>query len=115
MFQVHELLPFRMGNPVNRRTDERPPPRLDGLLEQRHLGLSRRPIRLQRIARDASADNIFPSGLATLVARNDVIQIEVLLWVILPEALTAILTGEAVPLKNRMTGKLDFVSRQPVI
>src|SRR6185369_10859809 len=61
-----------------------------------HPSLLRRAIGFERIALDARADNIFPRRRPAAVARNHVIEIQI----IAVESLPAVLAHVLVPLKN---------------
>ncbi|MDB6146337.1 MAG: hypothetical protein JWO45_1, partial [Spartobacteria bacterium] len=70
----------------------------------------RQTVALAGIAGDTRANNVFPSGLATAVARHDVIEVKLAAV----ENVTAILAGIFVALEDIVPGKLHFFLRQPV-
>ena len=75
--------------------DERTPLRTLGLADEMHPCLLWSSIRFECIALDAGANNIFPGGRSPSIARDDVIQIQVLSI----ENSPAILAGIAVTLE----------------
>jgi len=90
---------------------ERPPFRALRLAHQVHAGLERRAVGLAGVARDARADDVFPRRRAAAVARDDVIEIQILPIKNFP----AILAGVFVALKDVVPGELHFLLRHPVI
>jgi hypothetical protein len=91
--------------------DERPPFGAFGFADQVHVGFLRGMVGLSGIALNAGADDVFPSGGAAAIARDDVIQIQ-----IFPiENLTAILAGIFIAFKDVVPGEFDFFFRLPVI
>ena len=73
--------------------------RNSGLPQQLHPSLSRRPACLVVITGDTRADHVVPGVGAMPPARNNVIQSE------LACLLTAVLTGESVPIEHGLPGK----------
>src|SRR5439155_27366424 len=69
-----------------------------------------RAIRLERIASHTRADNVFPRGRSTSVARNHVIEIQVFAI----KVVTAILARVLVSLEDVVPRKLDLLLRQPI-
>jgi hypothetical protein len=67
-------------------------------------------ISLPRIARNARANNVFPSGRATTIPRSDVIEVKIFSF----ENLPAILAGISIPLKNVVSRELHFLLRQAI-
>ena len=78
--------------------------------EQIHSGLVREFVPLARVAWDAGADNIFPSGLSSSVAWQDMIDIEM----IAIKNGGAVLAGILIPLKNIVPRELDLFFWQAV-
>jgi hypothetical protein len=75
-----------------------------------HGGFLRRAIGLLRITNDARADDVFPGGGSAAIARDNVIQIQ-----ILPvKNFSAILAGILVPFENVVPCKLHFLFGQTV-
>ena len=70
----------------------------------------REPVALARIARDARADDVLPRGQPAFVARDDVIEIQVLPV----EMLAAILAGILVALEDVVPRELHLLPRHPV-
>ena len=60
------------------------------------------------IAWDAGTDNVLPGGGTAPIARDDVVQIEI----VAVEKFTAILTGVSVAFEDIMTGELHFLFGQ---
>jgi hypothetical protein len=81
------------------------------LANQVDTGFLRCAIGFARIALDAGANNVLPGGRAAAVARNDVIEIQILSI----ERLAAVLAHIFVALENVMPGELDFFLWQVVI
>lgn len=78
--------------------------------DQVHLGLVRQLVAFASIARDAGANDIFPSGQAAAVARDDVIEIQV--FAVKDSA--AVLAGVFVALEDVMPGEFHFFFRQAI-
>ena len=79
--------------------------------DEMHSCLLRRAIRFERIALDTRADNIFPRRWPATVARDNVVQIQI----VAVECLPAILAHVLVALKNVVPCEFDFFLRQMVI
>ena len=97
---------------IQRQIDlhKRTPLRLLGLAHEMHPDFQRRVIRLERIARDTGAHNVFPRGRTAAIARHDVIQIQILAI----KNVAAVLAGVFVALENVVPGELHFLLRHPV-
>src|SRR5690349_25151159 len=87
-----------------------PPLRPLRLPDQMHPGFMRRPVRLDRIALDTRANDVFPCGWSSPVTGDDMIQVQVLAI----KLVTAVLAGVLVPLEDVVPGKLDLFLRQAV-
>src|SRR2546423_9009929 len=83
---------------------EWPPLRPLRLPDQMHSRLMRGPIGFDRIALDTRADDVFPRGRSAPVARNDVVQVQVLAI----KLVTAILACVLIPLKDIMPRTLNL-------
>ena len=70
----------------------------------------RRVIGLAGVAGDAGADDVFPGRRAAAVARDDVVEVQVLAV----KSLAAVLAGVVVALENVVPGEFDFLLGQPV-
>lgn len=81
------------------------------LADQVHSRFLRGPIRLERIAFDAGANNIFPGCGAAAIARDDVIEIQI----VAVEGLAAILARVLIALKNVVPCEFDLFLGQVVI
>ena len=90
---------------------KRPPLGPFGLADEMQAGFERRVVGLLRVALDAGANDILPRRRAATVARNHVIQIQVLALKHQP----AVLAGVFVALKNVVARELHFLLRQAVI
>ncbi len=109
--EVNEMLPTVMM--VHGKVDlyERTPFGPFGLSDEVQGGLLGGAVCLLRIAFDAGADNVFPRGRAAAVARDDVVQVQILAF----EDTPAILAGVLIALKNIVAGELDFLLGKAVI
>lgn len=89
---------------------KRPPLWSLRLADQAHVRFTREPVALVRIARDAGANHVFPSGRPAPIARHDMIQIK-----FTPiEELAAVLAGVLVSLKHVVSGEFYFLLRKPI-
>ncbi len=87
-----------------------PPLRPFRFADEMQTRLLRRAVRLLGIALDAGANNVLPSGRATSIARDHVIEIQ-----ITPvEDLAAILAGVVITLEDIMARKLHFLFRHSI-
>ena len=77
---------------------------------QTHIRLMRETIPFPRIAGNAGTNNIFPGGLPSTIAREDVIQVEHFAR----EHPVAILAGIFIPLENIVSGELHLFFRKPL-
>ena len=89
---------------------EWPPFRPARLANEVHARLVGKAVALARIARDAGADHVFPGRQAALIAREDVIEVELVSL----ERFPAILAGVRVALEDIVPGKFHFLLRQAV-
>ena len=87
-----------------------PPLRTLRLMEELHAGLAGRAVALATVAGDAGADDVFPRRFAAAIARDDVVEIEVLAVVLV----ATILAGVVVALEDVVTRELHFLLRHPV-
>ena len=69
-----------------------------------------KPIAFPRVTRNAGANDIFPCGRPTAIARDDVIQVQFIAF----ENIPAVLTRVFVALENVMTRELHLFFWQPV-
>ena len=90
---------------------KRPPLWPPGFANEMQSGFLRRAIGFLRIAFNAGANDVFPSRRTAAVARNDVIQIQILSFKYEP----AVLAGIFVALKDVVARELDLFFRQPVV
>jgi hypothetical protein len=81
-----------------------------GFADEMHAGFLRGAVGFAGVARDARANDVFPSGGAAAIARDNVVEIEVLAL----EKLSAVLTCIAVALENVVAGEFDFLAREAV-
>ena len=104
------MLPAIVRNHAERDVDEWSPLRAFRFSDEMHAGLRRRAIGFSCVAPNARTDNVFPGRGAAMIARDDVVEIE-----IAPvEVLGAVLTGVAVALEDIVPGEFHFLVRQPV-
>ena len=90
---------------------ERTPFRALRFADEIHARLGWCPVGLVCVATDAGTNDVFPGRRAAPVARNDVVEVQ-----ILPvKNLAAILAGVFVAFKNIVPGELHFLFRHPVI
>ncbi len=87
-----------------------PPLRPLRFADQAHVRFARKPVAFARIARDAGANNVFPSRRPAPVARHDVIQIKVTAI----EEFATVLAGVLVALKHVVSGEFYFLLRKPI-
>jgi len=87
-----------------------PPLRPFRLPDQGHMGLVWESVPLACVTGDTGANNVFPGRQAAFVARQDVIEVQLLAF----ENLPAILAGVVVALEDVVPGKLHFFLRQPI-
>ena len=78
--------------------------------DQTHVRFAREPIALARITGDARADDIFPCGRASAVARHDMIQVKVAPV----KNLAAVLASVLVALEYVMSGKFHLLFWKPI-
>src|SRR5476651_1800277 len=94
--EIDEVLPRVVAGLAELEMEHGPPFRALRLMEELQAGLARRPVALAAVAGDAGADDVFPRGFAAPVARDDVVEIEVLAV----ELMAAILAGVVVALED---------------
>src|ERR1017187_9563447 len=94
--EVNKVLPTVVVMQAEVDLDERPPLGPFGLADKMQAGLLGRAVGLLRVAFDAGADDVFPRRRAAAVARDDVIQVQILAV----EDAAAVLAGVFVALKN---------------
>ena len=90
--------------------DKGPPLGSFRFADQVQAGFGRSAVRFAGVADDAGADNVLPSGGASPVAGNDMIQIQIFAV----KNISAILAGVPVALKNIVPGELDLLLWQPI-
>ena len=90
--------------------DKRAPFRALWFADQRHVCFTREAIALLRITRNAGANDIFPRGRSAAIARDNMIEVEI----VAIEDVAAVLAGILVPLENVMSRKLYFFFRQSI-
>lgn len=75
-----------------------------------HIGLVRKTVSFTRVAGNAGANDIFPSGLPPSIPREDMIQVEHFAG----KNAIAILAGVFVPLENIVTSEFHLLLRKPL-
>src|SRR5881392_1835979 len=93
--EINEVFPEIVLGRSKSDLDKRPPLRSLRFADQAHVCFTWKLVALARVAWDAGANHVFPSGRPAPVAWHDVIQIEVTPV----ENLAAILAGVLVPLE----------------
>jgi len=84
---------------------ERPPLRSLWFADEMHSSLYRRAVRFASVARNTGADDVFPIRQAAVIARNDVVEIQ-----LAPvKTLRAILASVPVALEDVVPGELYFL------
>ena len=91
--------------------DKRTPLRPLGFPNKMKTGFLRCAVSFQGIAIDARADNIFPRGRSTSIARNHVVQIQIFPF----KSFAAILASILITLKNVVPGKLNLLLRHVIV
>ena len=81
------------------------------LLYQMHSRFLRCAIGFASVARDAGANDVFPCRRPAMIARNDVIEIQIFAIKFFP----AVLAGVAVALENVVSRELHFLFRHTII
>jgi hypothetical protein len=109
--EVNEVFPTVVLLQAEADLDKRTPFRALGFADEVHAGLLRRAVGLVRVAFDAGADDVFPRRRPAAVARDDVVEVQILAV----KNFAAILAGVLVALKNVVARELDLLLRQPVI
>ena len=107
---IEEMLPTVVMVHAEVDLHERPPLGTPGLADEAHPGLGGSLVGLACIAGDARADNVLPGRRPAAVARDHVIEIQILPL----ETPAAVLAGVPVSLENIMPGELDLFLRQSV-
>lgn len=82
-----------------------------GFANEAQSGLLWGAVGLSRIATNARANNVLPRSWSATVARDDVVQVQILAV----KNFATVLTGVFVTFKNIMTGEFDLLFGQPVI
>ena len=109
--EVNEMFPTVMPRQAEVDLHEGTPLRPLGFADEVQSGLLRRAVGLARVALDAGADNVFPRGRPAAVARDDMVQVQILAV----KNFTAVLAGVFVALKNIVPREFDLLLGQPVI
>ena len=108
--QIDEVLPTIVAVQAEVNLNEGTPFRTFRLTDQMQASFLRSSIRFPRIARNAGADNIFPGGWTTAIARSDVVKVQILSI----KNASAILTSVLVAFKDVMPGKFNFLFRKTI-
>ena len=95
---------------VQHEADDRPPLGAHRLADEPHVRLVREAVRLARIALDARAHDVLPRGLAAVVARDDVVEVQLLAG----EGVAAILAMIGVAFEDVVARQLQFLAGQLV-
>ena len=108
--EIDEVFPEIVLRSGRGDLDKRPPLRPLRFADQAHVRFARKLVTFARIAGDAGANHVLPSGRPTAIARHDVIEIEVTAV----ENRTAVLAGILIALKNIVASELHFLLRKPI-
>jgi hypothetical protein len=108
--EINEVFPEIVLGRSKGDLDKRPPLWSLRFADQAHVCLTREPVALARIARDAGANHVFPSRRPAPVARHDMIQIKVTPI----EEFATVLAGVLVALKYVVSGEFHFLLRKPI-
>ena len=108
--EINEVFPEIVLGRSKSDLDKRPPLRSLRFADQAHVCFTWKLVALARVAWDAGANHVFPSGRPAPVAWHDVIQIEVTPV----ENLAAILAGVLVPLEYVVACEFDLFLWKPV-
>jgi len=109
--KINEMLPAIVLVQCKVDLDEWTPLRPLRLADEMHTGLLRCAVGFARIASNARANNIFPRGRTTPVARDDVIEVQFASI----ESFAAILAGVLVAFEDVMPCEFDLFLGQMVI
>ena len=104
------MLPRFVACLVELEMEHGPPFRTLRFVEQLQPGLRGSAVALAAVARHAGTDNVFPGGFAATVARDDVVEIEVLAVELMP----AILAGVVIAFEDVVPRKFHFLLRHPI-
>ncbi len=108
--EINEVFPEIVLGRSKSDLDKRPPLRSLRFADQAHVCFTWKLVALARVAWDAGANHVFPSGRPAPVAWRDVIQIEVTPV----ENLAAILAGVLVPLEYVVACEFDLFLWKPI-
>lgn len=108
--KIDEMPPAFMVRSVEREMNKGSPFRALRLADEVHVRLVRQAVALSRVAGDAGADNVFPCRKPSLLARNNMVKVQILAV----KYTAAILAGVLVPLEDIMPGELDLLLGQLV-
>jgi hypothetical protein len=102
--EVEEVFPAIVVGDAEIDLDEWTPLRPFRLADQAQAGFVRRAVGLVRVALDAGANNVLPSGRSAAITRNYVVEVQVFAL----ENLSAVLAGVLVPLEDIVPGELHL-------
>jgi hypothetical protein len=109
--KVDEVLPTVVAVQGEIDLHKRAPFGALGLAYEMHAGFVGGPVGFVSVAANTRADDVFPSGGAAPVTRDNVVEIQ-----IFPvEHVTAVLTGILIAFKDVMPGKFNLFFRHPVV
>ena len=89
---------------------KRTPLRALGFPDQRHLRFTREAVPLLGVARDTGTNHVFPRGRAAAVARDDVVEVEI----VAIEHPAAVLAGVLVALEHIVTREFHLLLREAI-
>jgi len=105
--EIKEVFPAVVVRHSKINLDERTPLGTFGLSNQMHAGFARGAVRFFGVTRDAGANDILPGRRTPAIARNDVVEIEVLSVA----SASAVLTSILVAFEDIMPGELHLFLR----
>lgn len=102
---IEEMFPAVVNGCSEVYLNEGTPLRALGLPNESESGLGWGPVCLERITRDAGADDILPGCRSTSVARDDVIQIQIFAI----ECFVTVLAGISIAFEDVVAGEFDLL------
>lgn len=107
---IDEVFPALVEGGAEGEVNEGAPLWAFRFFDEAHAGLGGGAVGLAGIAGDAGADDVFPTGAASVVARHHVIEVEIFTV----EHVAAVLTSVAVAFVDVVSGKFDVAPRDAI-
>ena len=108
--QVDKVLPTIVTVQAEVNLNEGAPFRAFRFTDQMQASFVWSSVRFPCIARDAGADNIFPGGWTTAIARSDVVKVQILSI----KNASAILAGVLIAFEDVVPGEFNFFFRKTI-